>query len=60
MSATVPVTGSRGQQLCDGCRQCRLGYHCSACGAAFRARARSRSQIRAHQKREARRAEAGA
>ena len=46
-------TGSRGQVLCDGCHQCRLGYHCSACAARWRERAMSRSQMRAHRRREA-------
>ncbi len=49
-------TGSRGQLLCDGCRACVYGYHCSACSARWRERATSRSQLRAHRHREAKRA----
>jgi hypothetical protein len=33
------ATAGRSAHLCDGCRQCQLGYHCSGCQARRRDRA---------------------
>ena len=40
------ATAGRSAHLCDGCRQCQRGYHCSACQARRRARPAARTGTR--------------